>query len=617
MLGLRHKLFLGFGGMLLVVLLMGIQGIRKTTELGHSIDVILRENYRSVLACQQMKEALERVDSGVLFELLGYETDGATLIAENTQVFDKALSIQGQNLTVPGEGEAFSRLCRLYEDFTAALRDVRDKDMRVEERRDAYFTRLLPLFHQVKNSADEILQMNQRNMSQANDHARQKAARTRQQMYALLLTGMIVSIAFTLLTGRWILRPLNRLIASANEVRQGNLDLVLTSESADEMGQLSKAFNAMTASLREFRRSNRARITRVQRATQQAFDSLPEAIALIGLNGDVEIVTSSAKRVFGLKPDMFLRDLPYPRVSLLCDEAINSSRVIEGEGQEELIQQFIEGEEHFFRPKAVPVLDDDAQAVGVVLLLEDVTESRHHDELKRGLVSTVSHQLKTPLTSIRMALYLLLDEKIGALTPKQEELLLAAREDSDRLNNIVENLLDIGRMRAGRATIECQACSAASLVHDAFAGFAGAAQDKGVFLSEDISGALPEVWADTTRIGHVFANLISNALRYTNPGGSITISAHPDEQSVSFSVTDTGSGIPAAYQSQVFDQFFRVPGQSGATGAGLGLAIAKEIVEAHGGSIEVRSEEGKGTTFTFSLRRADGPHGPATEDRAR
>ena len=224
--------------------------------------------------------------------------------------------------------------------------------------------------------------------------------------------------------------------------------------------------------------------------------------------------------------------------------------------------------------------------------------------MKRGLVSTVSHQLKTPLTSIRMAVHLLLEENVGALTEKQAELLLAARDDSDRLNGILDNLLDISRMESGKVPMSFAPVAPQVIVAEAAEHFAAAYQDKGISLQTAVPGDLPEVMADAARIVHVFDNLLSNALKYTSAGGSVTMSARADEEKVIFSVSDTGTGIPREYLDTIFDQFFRVPDQQARAGAGLGLAIAREIVEAHGGSITVDSTEGHGSTFTVMLKKA-------------
>ena len=240
-----------------------------------------------------------------------------------------------------------------------------------------------------------------------------------------------------------------------------------------------------------------------------------------------------------------------------------------------------------------------------MFILSDITQQAQQDDLKRGVISTVSHQLKTPLTSVRMAIHLLLEEDLGGLTEKQAEVLIAAEEDAERLHRILEDLLDIGRIEAGKAHMDFQSVSPHILALDAAEPFRSACQDCGVSIVVKLPDDLPEVWADPTRVSHVFANLFSNALKYTDPGGAITLSAEADEESVRFSVSDTGKGIPERYLQTIFEQFFRIPGQESDSGAGLGLAIAKEIVEAHGGTITAESRETEGSTFAFSLKRSD------------
>jgi signal transduction histidine kinase len=326
---------------------------------------------------------------------------------------------------------------------------------------------------------------------------------------------------------------------------------------------------------------------------------------VINPEGEVEVATEPAREAFGLKSGARVRDLPSPWMAGLCVEALASGRIAEPEGAQAVVQQFVRNEERFYRPRAVPILDSGRNPAGVVLILQDVTQQRRQDEMKSGVISTVSHQLKTPLTSIRMAIHLLLEEKIGMLTPKQEDLLLAAGEDADRLHAIVEELLDIGRIGSGKVRMDLSPLSPQRMVLEGLEPYRSAARDQGVTLGVDVPENLPDVWADPTRIAHVFANLLLNALKYTPPGGSVSISARAEEEVVRFQVSDTGIGIPDRYLPRIFEQFFRVPDQGPGTGAGLGLAIVKEIVEAHGGTVGVESREGEGSTFLFSLRRTD------------
>ncbi|HYA48296.1 MAG TPA: ATP-binding protein, partial [Burkholderiales bacterium] len=469
---------------------------------------------------------------------------------------------------------------------------------------DAYFKSLLPLFGQIKSTADEILQMNQQNMNDANDRARQNASTAKRQMYVFLSLGTFVALMLVVFARRWILRPVRSLIKSADEIRRGNLDLVVPASPHDEIGNLAESFNAMAASLRDFRRTDQAKLIRVQRATQQAFDRLADPIAVVDLEGKVEVSTEPARSFFGMRPGASVRDLPFG-LDLLYGRALAEGRPVPPRNQQKLIQQFVGGEERFFRPEAVPILDSERQPTGVILVLQDVTQLRQQDELKRNVIRTVSHQLKTPLTSVRMAIHLLLEERIGPLNEKQAELLITAREDSERLHVILNNLLDISRIEAGQAGLDLQTISPQMLVMDALEPYRRAAQDQGVTLAADVRGSLASVRVDRSRIGFVFGNILSNALQHTPAGGRITVSAREEEDGVRISISDTGAGIPEANLGRVFEPFFRVPGRTDSQGAGLGLAIAKEIVEAHGGQVAVESREGQGATFSFTLRKAD------------
>jgi PAS domain S-box-containing protein len=604
MFNLRRKLSIGFGGLLVLLVVIGSQSISLLSDLGQSIDVILRENYRSVIACQNMKEAIERMDSGALFCLLGYE-EGKALIDENELKFKKALDFELNNITVPGEREKAQRIRDIYAQYRDVLHEFQNPDISHNIRTDIYFKKQLPLFYQTKNAADAVLHLNQQNMSDANDLARARAASARQQMGLLLFAGAVLSVSFIVFARRWILYPISRLIESADEIKKGNLDLCVRVGARDEIGRLSEAFNDMARSLREFRRSDQAKLVRMQRSAQQTFSSLPEAVVVVDMDGTIEVATDAARSVFGLSPGTKIKDVAHLQLREIYDSALKNSAIAEIRDGTAVFQFFVKGEEHFFQPKAVPILDGQRLPTGVVLTIRDVTQQRTNDDMKRGLVSTVSHQLKTPLTSIRMAIHLLLEEKVGGLTEKQAELLLVAREDSDRLNAILEDLLDISRIESGKARMSFTAVSPKVIAVEAIEHLAAAFQDGGISLKTDLPNDLPEVMADATRIVHVFDNLLSNALKHTSAGGAVTISAQADETWVVFSVADTGAGIPQEYLKNIFEQFFRVPGQQAQAGAGLGLAIAREIVEAHGGTIAVESTEGEGSTFKVTLKRAE------------
>jgi two-component system, NtrC family, sensor histidine kinase KinB len=603
MVGIRQKLMLGFGGLLAIAAVIGVLTMMQINDLGRAIDVILKENYRSVVACQEMKESLERIDSGILFTLAGNETEGNRLITEYTSGFRTALDTELGNITLPNEHEMAQRIKTLFDDYIKAVPLVSQAQGSMQERQSVYFSTLQPLFLEIKKSAQDILEMNQKNMSDANDTARRRADSAHRNMVVAIVISAVVAVLYSYLSHRWILRPIKRLIESTNEIRAGNLEIVLEEGSRDEIGRLSESFNEMLSALRQVRKVDRINLLRTRRATEEVFKSLPTAIAVIDLDGNVEFSTETAVRQFGLKPGFPAASMGHEWLSSMIHKAQDENRIIERDSKYGYIQRFIDNREYFFQPVVIPILTgpEQGEPAGLALIFKDMTQVHEQTELKRGVVSTVSHQLKTPLTSLRMSIYLLLEERIGPLNEKQVELLMAARDDSDRLVSILNDLLDLNRIESGKSNLSPGPVSPQALTRDAIEPFLIEARDKGLTLLNEVAGDLPEVFADSQRIRHVFSNLLSNALRFTDPGGTITVSARPEQDYVIFSVHDTGTGIPKEHMRHMFEQFYRVPGQDDNSGIGLGLAIVKEIVRAHGGEAGVESELGKGSTFRFSL----------------
>jgi signal transduction histidine kinase len=252
--------------------------------------------------------------------------------------------------------------------------------------------------------------------------------------------------------------------------------------------------------------------------------------------------------------------------------------------------------------RANPVLGEAGDVAGLTIVMQDVTRLRRFDELKNDLVATVAHEFRTPLTSLRMAIHLCLEEAVGPLTPKQSDLLFAAREDCERLQSIVDDLLDLSRIAAGRIEIHARAVHSRALLDATLEQHQPPARDKGVALELGAPMLDRAVMADPDRLGLVLTNLVTNAVRHTPAGGRVSLRSAPEANGeVRFEVVDTGEGIDRKWFPTLFDRFFRVPGAKPGSGVGLGLYICKEIVEAHGGRIGVDSEPGHGSVFWFTL----------------
>jgi len=603
---LRAKLLLGFGGLLAILTVVSVVSIVVITWYTHALDRMLRDNYRSVDYGQKMIEALDQLTGAAQAVAFGSQLVDDTFAARQAQarkLFQDNLDAERGNITEPGESDKEQFVRREWQTYRAAWDQIlAPRKTAVQKRED--FGALVAQSNTIRLGAQWIVDVNLKKLMSINDQAKVWASRARTALYGLLGAGLLLGVVLIALVSQAILAPLRSFTASAKEIEAGNLNLMVQARSRDEVGQLAEAFNSMTAKLREFRRTDQAKLLRTQQTTQLAIDSLPDAVGVINPQGVIELANKTARNLFALAPGMAVHDSKQAWLEDLYHGVLQKNRAVEPRGYQSALQVFDNGTERFFLPHALPIMDGGHHLAGITVVLVDVTRLRQIDELKSSLVSTVSHELKTPLTSIRLANHLLLSQRIGPLTPKQTEVLLTAREDSDRLQNIIEKLLDMSRIESGAAALDFKEIRPHELVHEAVDALRVAIHDKGVQLAVETPIDLPKVRADATRIHHLLTNLLTNALRYTPAGGSIRIYATADEQFVIFHVRDSGTGIPQGYQSRIFEKFFRVPGQN-SQGAGLGLAIAREVVQAHGGSITVESTQGVGTMFRFTLPRAD------------
>jgi two-component system, NtrC family, sensor histidine kinase KinB len=603
---LRHKLLLGLTPLLAIMVGLGVWAVAAFDDLGKRIDVVLRENYDSVLAAQGMKEALERMDSAAQFALNGQDERARNQFRENQSAFRLHLEKEQKNVTLEGEGELADRLTANYARYlkqTESFYAIPPEN--VSARSASYYNNLYKTFMDIKNDADKVLEINQSNMKAENLKAHEAAARSKRVMFVALLASAAVATVIAFAMSRSILEPIRGVTRAARGMTQGNLDQVVPATTRDELGELAEAFNTMARTIREFRQSRTARLLRAQKTAQATIDSIPDPVVVVDPTGAVERANPAAGRVLGVVPSS-LGPVPWSPptqlkgpLSLVLD---GSSDYLTNSLDQSLCLRD-RGQEKFFLPRVLSIRDEQGGTLGAAIVLSDVTKFRLVDQLKSDMVSTVSHELKTPLTCLQMVVHLLLEEAVGPLNAKQTDLLLSARQDSDRILSMINDLLDLTRIEQGRVQLDLQPTAPADLLREAVERYEASAVDAGITLAGSVSFGLPPILVDRERITHVFDNLVGNALAHTSRGGSIRLKAEPSGEFMQFTIGDDGEGISSEHLPRIFEKFYRVPGSRTRIGggAGLGLAIAREIVVAHGGQISAESELGKGTTITFAL----------------
>jgi signal transduction histidine kinase/HAMP domain-containing protein len=597
---LKAKLLLAQLPLALVLVLLGATALRTLSDLGESSQLILQNNYRSVLATQRMKEALERIDSAAVFRAAGQPEKGEAQAPRNLDLFERELQVQAGNITEPGEAEATAQLHSLWKAYLDQYRRFRQIEDRGQAQR-AYFEEMEPAFQRVKAAADRILEINQDAMVRKSDEARRKGERSR----TVLVTSTLVALALGLLasvslTSR-VLRPLSILSMAVRRIGEGDLDARAQLPGQDEIAQVGRELDTMADRLREYRRSSLGELLQAQQASQAAIDSLPDPILVVGVSGAVLNVNESAERDLQIR----MGEQPLARMEPEVRDAIEKvlAHVVSGKGPyvPRGLEEALRLRDRRLLPRAAPLYSEEGGITGATIVLQDVTRLVRFDELKNDLVATVAHEFRTPLTSLRMAIHLLVEGTVGGINERQADLLYAAREDCERLQGIVDDLLDLSRIQAGKVEVQPAPISSKALVEGAVANRSGAASDAGIGLVAEIGEPVLPVLADPERISLVLDNLIGNALRHTPASGQVVVRAQPQPAHVRFEVEDQGEGIAPEYRQRIFEKFFRIPGTRG-EGIGLGLYISREIVQAHGGEMGVESEPGKGSRFWFTLR---------------
>jgi NtrC-family two-component system sensor histidine kinase KinB len=606
---MRTKLVLAQLPLVIALGVTIVVGSLVARDLGRQSQTILEDNYRSVLAAERMKEAAERIDSGITFVILGKVSMGLDQINANIPRFEAELSTQEANITERGERDVTAKLRAAWTAYTAAIADVRrdPSGLALDQR---YFDSMLGSFLAVKTSADGILTMNQDAMIAKSDHAQALANRSNTLLVLVSLAGLILGLAASSIITTRVLRPLAVLGQTARRLGEGDLVVRARVDSRDEIGELARELNTMAERLQKYRDSSLGELLEAQLAAQATIDSLPDPVVVVALDGPLRHANQAAETVLKTRAETGGIASAEPAIRSVIERL--RAHVAAGHGPyvpkglDEAVRVTTSEGDRLFLPRAAPLYAEEGDVVGATIVFQDVTRLHRFEELRNDLVATVAHEFRTPLTSLRMAVHLLAEETVGPLTAKQADLVFAAREECDRLQSIVDELLDLSRIEANRIEMRTAPQDPEALVREALDVQRSVAAQHQVTLRSEVLPDMIPVDVDHDRIALVFANLLGNALHYTPAGGTVIVRALAQPGFARFEVQDEGPGIPAEFRATIFDKYVRVPGAP-AGGAGLGLFIARENVRAHGGDIGVVDKAGPGTTIWFTVKTVAQP----------
>jgi two-component system, NtrC family, sensor histidine kinase KinB len=603
----RRKILLGYGAVLILVVVVLAGAMFLLLRLGRASDSILQENYWSILAAENMIDAVERQDSAVLLVLLGFTEQGYPEFRKNETIFLQWLGRARDNITISGEKKIIEAI---EGDYTKYLGEVSDLTLTRESDRDRavslYHDTVLPLFRSVRDSCIKLRDLNHETMYAASNRAHKLAIQAVFSLSILGLAAVIIGVVFSLFLSRLISRPVTELKEAVLHVAQGDYEVQVPVRGTGEIAVLANQFNIMTEKLRQYRAMNIGEIIAEKRKSEAIIQSVDDGLVVVDEKLLVSAINPEAAGIFGVERDECLGKhiLEVVREEKLVDfirqslESKTTPKIPEGQ---DVFTAETEGRSQHFQFSIIPMRSPGAEIQGVILLLRDITRLHELDRLKSEFVMTASHELRTPLTSIGMSVDMLLETAAPKLSDKEKELLTVCHEEVQRLRALVNDLLDLSRIEAGKLEMAFEPVSPRFLCDQALAIMKGQAEAKNLQLALEVPPDLPDVLADRTKIEWVLVNLIANAVRYAPKGGHIRLKGESIGNQVHFSVSDDGEGVPYELQSRIFDKFVQVKGAGSTEGSGLGLAICKEIVRAHRGTIWLDSTPGYGSTFTFTL----------------
>ena len=596
-------------GVTLIVLC--VLSTAAVTRLGGAIGLILRENYVSVLACQEMNEALERQDSAALFAASGRNDIAEPMLLQHRAGFAKAFAREATNITLPGEGALVQRVGTLYQAYVLEVDRVLREPR--EHRIEGYFKELLPRFNAVRSEVTAIRVMNQRNMEWADREARRVARRTLE--LAILVTAVALSVAgwFALRIPQTVLQPIVVFTKHARAIGEGKLDATVPVPDVSELSALAEALNRMQEKLRAYRDSSLGELLAAKDLSRATVASMVDPVIVFSARGEVLLANDAAELTFGLMSgdaDLLRRggiEIPEP-IAVARDAVLTHGQPLLPQSLADAMRWITADGEQYFLVRASPLQSDEASGAGVIVVAQDVTRFRRIDALKSDVVATVSHELKTPLTSLRLATHMLLEESTGPLQSIQRELAITARDETERLQSTVNELLDLVRIEREAGALKRAPVNPSALLQEVASAHRKMAELKHVSieLEDGAPGALVEL--DAEQIAIVLSNLVSNAIRHSREGGHVWLSARAEERSHVLVVRDDGDGIAPEQLPHIFERHWSGSQPSTLKGRhGLGLAIAKEIVQRHDGTLDVETELGKGTTFRLRVPNVPEP----------
>ncbi len=578
---IKTKLRMGFGFLFLVVLFFGAVSLYNMNVISLMSKEILKDNYESLNYTRKMRSILDN--------------SRLPLSVEKSSEFNAQLMLEEKNVTENGEGESAKALRKYFPDLSSATISVTEQQIA-----------LTAIYNELAK-VDEVNMMAIVRKNEITQKGVQTAVR-----YVMVAAAVCFLILFTFIVNfpGFVANPLREFSDAIKEISKKNYKQRLHFDGKDEFSVLANEFNAMAVQLNKWESSNVAKLQSEKLRIEAIIEQMGDAI--IGLNENEEFLFFN--KVAG-------ELLNFNKKDVIGTDSIQLSKkndllygILNQTSSDKAMKIYADGKESYFQLEKMEIIvplpqEQDEQptlhsrkAAGKVFILKNITQYKELDDAKTNFISTVSHELKTPISSIKMSLKLMDDERVGDMNIEQKQLVQHIKEDCNRLLKITSELLDLSQVETGNLQLNFADTDPVNIVTYAIDSVRLQAEQNSIALELLAPENLPKINVDIEKTAWVLVNFLSNALRYSPQKSKIVIQITTDGKGVEFSVRDFGKGIEEQYQKRLFDKYFQVPTDgNNRSGSGLGLAISKDFITAENGTIWVESALGEGSKFCFRL----------------
>ncbi len=603
---IKSKIAIIYELLVYTIAIIGIASIVSIYTISESIDGFMDNNYNSIKAVANMLENLDEQKNSIILYLYSDKEEGINNFFKYGLEFNQWLELEKQSVSENFEAGHVDNIEKTHKNLLVKFSLLQNtfSNSGIDEATSYFNSDILPIFNDLSVELKKIWNINEVAMLDSEDNVSTDAKRYSIIIFILSSIAVAGGYIVSKYSANKTLRPIYSLMENIKAVTEGSLSQQAPIISQDEIGDLTREFNSMTTRLKDFETSTMGKLFSEKNKSVAIVKSISDPLIVLDSDHKIILINKACEDLFEIKEPEALGKyfLEYIKNGSIFDFIYNASHEISDIPKEKIFYLDLKGEDYYFNIIVSIIKDFETNINGIIVLFQNVTGLKQLENMKGDLISTISHEFKTPLTSILMGTSLMKSEKIGILNHKQAKIINTIEEDGEQLNTLVNNLLALSKVESKNAIFNITPYPLNDLINNSINLFVDQAKDNGVIINYIENTSLPYVNIDIEKTPWIINNLISNALKFTRSGDFIKISTLIQEDMACISVSDTGIGIPKEYTEKIFDKFIQVKGQdSEIRGTGLGLAIAKEIVGALGGEIWCTSTLSVGSTFTFTI----------------